>query len=114
MYSSVSLGSYFYLPIFVAVRNMKEEKIMTTMELEAYRAELARAILETEDWNLLDKVRRIVLPKSKKRAKAVEEEEPVMSDEEVREGLKEAFRCAKLIREGKLKGRPAREVLNEL
>ena len=95
---------------------------MTTMELEACRAELARAILETEDWNLLDKVRRIVLPKSKKRAKAVEEEEPVMmeeeepvmSDEEVREGLKEAFRCAKLIREGKLKGRPAREVLNEL
>ena len=69
---------------------------MTTMELEAYRAELARAILETEDWNLLDKVRRIVLPKSKKRAKAVEEEEPVMSDEEVREGLKEAFRCAAL------------------
>ena len=87
---------------------------MTTMELEACRAELARAILETEDWNLLDKVRRIVLPKSKKRAKDVEEEEPVMSDEEVREGLKEAFRCAKLIREGKLKGRPAREVLNEL
>ena len=37
-----------------------------------------------------------------------------MSDEEVREGLKEAFRCAKLIREGKLNGRPAREVLNEL
>ena len=61
---------------------------MTTMELEACRAELARAILETEDWNVLDKVRRIVLPKSKKRAKAVEEEEPVMSDEEVREGLK--------------------------
>lgn len=114
MYSSVSLGSYFYLPIFAPERNIKEEKIMTTMELEACRAELARAILETEDWNLLDKVRRIVLPKSKKRAKETEEEEPVMSDEEVREGLKEAFRCAKLIREGKLKGRPAREVLNEL
>lgn len=114
MCSSVSLGSYFYLPIFAPERNIKEEKIMTTMELEACRAELARAILETEDWNLLDKVRRIVLPKSKKRAKEAEEEEPVMSDEEVREGLKEAFRCAKLIREGKLKGRPAREVLNEL
>lgn len=114
MYSSVSLGSYFYLPIFVAERIIKEEKDMTTMELEACRAELARAILETEDWNLLDKVRRIVLPKPKKRAKAAEAEEPVMSDEEVREGLKEAFRCAKLIREGKLKGRPAREVLNEL
>ena len=114
MCSSVSLGSYFYLPIFAPERNIKEEKIMTTMDLEACRAELARAILETEDWNLLDKVRRIVLPKSKKRAKEAEEEEPVMSDEEVREGLKEAFRCAKLIREGKLKGRPAREVLNEL
>ena len=104
---------------------------MTTMELEACRAELARAILETEDWNLLDKVRRIVLPKSKKRAKldkvrrivlpkskkrakAVEEEEPVMSDEEVREGLKEAFRCLKLEREGKLKAIPIEEVLDEL
>ena len=51
---------------------------------------------------------------SKKRAKAVEEEEPVMSDEEVREGLKEAFRCLKLEREGKLKAIPIEEVLDEL
>lgn len=76
MYSSVSLGSYFYLPIFVAVRNMKEEKIMTTMELE--------------------------------------EADEVMTKEELVAELKEAFRYAKLVKEGKAKGRPAREVLDEL
>lgn len=76
MYSSVSLGSYFYLPIFVAVRNMKEEKIMTTMELE--------------------------------------EADEVMTKEELVAELKEAFRCLKLEREGKLKAIPIEEVLDEL
>ena len=43
-----------------------------------------------------------------------EDEEPYMTKSEIMDGLSEACKDIKLMREGKLKGRPIEELLNEL
>ena len=56
---------------------------MTSMELEAYKAELAREILTTNSRNVLDEVKRL-LDKLKK--KAPKQEEDTISKEEILDG----------------------------
>ena len=43
-----------------------------------------------------------------------EDEEPYMTKSEIMDGLSESCKDIKLMREGKLKGRPIEELLNEL
>ncbi|KKB48525.1 MULTISPECIES: hypothetical protein [Parabacteroides] len=59
---------------------------MTTMELEAYKAELAREILTTDNWHVLDEVKR-VLGKIRKQSQAEEAKSKLKS--ELREALQE-------------------------
>ena len=59
---------------------------MTTMELEAYKAELAREILTTDNWHVLDEVKR-VLGKIRKQSQAEEAKRKLKS--ELREALQE-------------------------
>lgn len=87
---------------------------MNTLEMDAYKAELAREILLTDNWNLLDKVKRLISREAKKREAALKEEEGEMTKEEILSDLEEAFQTAKLVREGKVKGRPIEMLLNEL
>lgn len=87
---------------------------MNTLEMDAYKAELAREILLTDNWNLLDKVKRLISREAKKREAALKEQEGEMTKEEILSDLEEAFQTAKLVREGKVKGRPIEMLLNEL
>ena len=59
---------------------------MTTIELEAYKAELAREILTTDNWHVLDEVKR-VLGKIRKQSQAEEAKSKLKS--ELREALQE-------------------------
>ena len=59
---------------------------MTTMELEAYKAELAREILTTDNWHVLDEVKR-VLGKIRRQSQAEEAKSKLKS--ELREALQE-------------------------
>ena len=61
---------------------------MTTMELEAYKAELAREILTTDNWHVLDEVKR-VLGKIRKQSQAEEAKSKLKSE------LREAFQEVK-------------------
>lgn len=102
---------------------------MTTMELDAMRNQLARTILETEDMNVLQRVRRVLQRATDQVAgtyqeyaadyrtdagKACEEEVEYISKQEIldgiREGLTEVYRAQ---RTGE-KLKTAEELLNEL
>lgn len=63
---------------------------MNTLEMDAYKAE------------------------AKKREAALKGQEGEMTKEEILSDLEEAFQTAKLVREGKVKGRPIEMLLNEL
>lgn len=84
---------------------------MTTLELEALKAEVARAVLETESRTLLEKVKKLFLREQKKEARA---EEETMSKEEILADFSEACRELKLRREGKVKLKTLEEALDEL
>ena len=47
-----------FLPIFVSVQN---KVIMNTLELEAYKAELAREVLSIDNKEVLDDIKEIIL-----------------------------------------------------
>ena len=79
---------------------------MTSMELEAYKDELAREILTTNSRNVLDEVKRL-LDKLKK--KAPKQEEDTISKEEILAGIDAGLKDVKAKRT-----RPATELLREL
>lgn len=81
------------------------------MTLEAKKNHLIRQILDTDNSDLLSKVEKLFRREAKK---AVEAEEDCMTKEEILAGFNEACKEIKLAREGKLKGRPAEELINEL
>ena len=85
---------------------------MSTITLESIQNELIREILDI-------KTVRKTLVHAKKEMESVstmvaEDEEPYMTKSEIMDGLSEACKDIKLMREGKLKGRPIEELLNEL
>ncbi len=87
---------------------------MATMELSAMQAQIAREVLNIEDAELLKKIQRSIKRLcSKAKAEAEEEYRPA-TKEEILAGFAEACKEAKLIREGKLKGIPANELIHEL
>ena len=69
---------------------------MTSMELEAYKAELAREIL------------------TKLSKKTKKKEEETISKEEILAGIDAGLKEVKLSQEGKLKMKTAKELLDEL
>ena len=81
---------------------------MTSMELEAYKAELAREILTTDSRQVLDEVKRLLIKKTKKK------EEETISKEEILAGIDAGLKEVKLSQEGKLKMKTAKELLDEL
>ncbi len=85
---------------------------MTSMELEAYKAELAREILTTDNRNVLDEINRLLIKLKKKAAK--QEEEDTISKEEILAGIDAGLKEVKLSLEGKLKMKTAKELLDEL
>lgn len=84
---------------------------MTSMELEAYKAELAREILTTDSRHVLDEVKRLLIKLSKKTKK---KEEETISKEEILAGIDAGLKEVKLSQEGKLKMKNAKELLDEL
>ena len=84
---------------------------MTSMELEAYKAELAREILRTDSRQVLAEVKRLLIKLSKKTKK---KEEETISKEEILAGIDAGLKEVKLSQEGKLKMKTAKELLDEL
>lgn len=70
---------------------------MTTMELEAYKAELAREILTTNSWHTLDEVKR-VLNKIRKQAHGEDAKNKLIN--ELKSDLKEALQEVKEAEKG--------------
>ncbi len=75
---------------------------MTSMELEAYKAELACEILTTDSRQVLDEVKRLLTKLSKKK-------EETISKEEILAGIDAGLKDIKAKRT-----RPATELLQEL
>lgn len=86
---------------------------MSVMELDAFRAELARTILTTEDYDLLNKIKQLIGLQERKEYTA-KEENADMTKEEILEEFALACHELKQRREGKLKFRTLKEALHEL
>ena len=87
---------------------------MSTMELQN---ELIRMILNVQDEKLLEKLKKMIGYGAKAEAVAgtvSEEAEPYMTKAEIETHIAQSCKEVKLMREGKLKGIPAEELLNEL
>lgn len=88
---------------------------MSVMELDAFRAELARTILTTEDYDLLNKIEQLISLQGKKEDTAKEEcGDAGMTKEEILEDFAQACHELKQRKEGKLRFRTLKEALHEL
>lgn len=83
------------------------------MTLDAKKNFLIRQILDTDSSDLLNKVEQLFRHETKKAAEITEDVD-CMTKEEILTGFSEACKEIKLAREGKLKGTPLKEFLNEL
>lgn len=79
------------------------------MSLESMQNEVIREILNTDSMLVLKKVKKILHGSELK----IDEKESY-AKEDIVKGLTEACKDIKLSRNGKLKGRPIEELLNEL
>lgn len=106
------------LVIFAILKRKRKEIIMdNSIELEAYKAELAREILMSNSRQLLDKVKMVLHGESPTIANVVREDEVAYiprTKTEILSDLEHACQEAKLIREGKIEGISAEDLLNEL
>lgn len=82
---------------------------MTAIELNAMRGELARDILNTDNLNVLNKVRRAF-----KRALKAEEQEEYIEKEEVLEQIREGMIEVKKRYSSGKKGQTLQDFINEL
>lgn len=87
---------------------------MTTIEMEAQKAELARHILNVDNMEVIAEVKKAYNLAMARLAKNNGSKTEPDSKEYVLNGLKEAFLQLKDIKAGQLKGRPAEELLKEL
>ena len=88
-----------------------------SMELEAYKAELAREILMSNSRQLLDKVKMVLHGESSTVSDIAKEdavEYKTKTKTEILSDLEQACQEAELIREGMAKGISAEDLLNEL
>lgn len=83
------------------------------MELDAYRADVARDILTISSRQLLDKIKKLIVKEQQSEAKAADEYVPRTHDELVAD-FKEALEEVKQHMEGKLEFRPAEDLFDEI
>jgi hypothetical protein len=82
---------------------------MATINLQVEQNDIIRRVLTIEDANLLTRIKDFI----SENAPTNDDYRPKTKAEVMTE-LKEAFLVAKAAREGKIKGRPVEELLNEL
>jgi hypothetical protein len=82
---------------------------MATINLQMEQNDIIRRVLNIEDANLLTRIKNFI----SENAPTNDDYRPKTKAEVMTE-LKEAFLVAKAAREGKIKGRPVEELLNEL
>lgn len=87
---------------------------MNTISLESMQNELIREILNTDNMQVLEKLKKVLRHDTKMPDLVAEDAEPYMTKAEIIADLKEVCKDLKLAREGKLKGRPIEDLLNEL
>lgn len=88
---------------------------MKAVRLESEQNELIRRILAVDDVDVLKKVKALLLKYDMRKTDVVAEEAaPYKTKAETLKGFDEACKDMKLAREGKLKGRPIEELLDEL
>jgi hypothetical protein len=83
---------------------------MTTMEMEAEKTMLIRELLKIDDADSLKRVKQLLQRLIKEKTSG----EVYQTKEEILKDFGEACEDMKLAREGKLKGRPLEDLLNEL
>jgi len=87
---------------------------MTTLELDAYRANVAREVLNIDSFALLDKIKRLIKRESVKcDTVATDNYTPLSHDELVGE-FKDSLEELKLNLDRKVEFRPIEELINEL
>ena len=82
---------------------------MATINLQVEQNDIIRRVLTIEDANLLTRIKDFI----SENAPTNDDYRP-KTKAEIMADLKEAFIIAKAAREGKIKGRPVEELLNEL
>ena len=82
---------------------------MATINLQVEQNDIIRRVLTIEDANLLTRIKDFI----SENAPTNDDYRPKTKAEVMTE-LREAFLVAKAAREGKIKGRPVEELLNEL
>lgn len=92
--------------------------MMDTINIAAEKNNIIRQLLDIEDIEVIEKVKQLLQSKSKIHSVDVTSEPAAeyipLTKKEILSGLNEAFAEAKLAREGKLQGRPLKDVLDEL
>ncbi len=92
---------------------------MNSYTIQSTQNDLIRQILQVQDMNILERIKKLLCRENH----AVEEAYPtILAEEEahyktraeIMADMEEAFKTAKLAREGKIEGRPIEELLNEL
>ena len=85
---------------------------MQTLTVESRQTEIIRGILSIRDTKYLKRLQNSVNKKLRSCSAVTEDEEP--TKDELMQGIKEALEVAELAKQGKIKGRPLDELLNEI
>ena len=93
---------------------MKGEQDMAAMTVEAEKNELIRRILDVNDINILEKIKKLLHQEEKNIDIVAEERVPYRTKAEILADFDEACKEMKQAQEGKLEGKPLEDLLNEL
>lgn len=85
---------------------------MQAFTIERQRYDIIRRVMNIDNSELLKRFDNYIKREERKATQKQEEEYHDLTKEELIAGLEQAFKEAKLAREGKLEGRPIDEVLN--
>ena len=86
---------------------------MTALNIQAAQNEIILQVQNTQDIQLLDRIRKLFINKEANEACMVQEE-PCMTKEEILSDFDNALHELQSYREGKLELKPLEDVLNEL
>ncbi|MBP3253779.1 MAG: hypothetical protein J6M30_04665 [Bacteroidales bacterium] len=87
---------------------------MQTLTIERQRHDIIRRVMNIDNAELLKRFDNYIKREEKKAIVKQEEEYHDLTKEELIAGLEQAFKEAKLAREGKLEGKPIDEFLDEI
>ena len=102
------------LPLHKLDIYMKGEQDMAAMTLEAEKNELIRRILDVNDIDILEKIKKLLYQEEKNIDIVAEERVPYRTKAEILADFDEACKEMKQAQEGKLEGKPLEDLLNEL